>query len=78
MQSPSVFARGGKDVPFLADFTEHPCFQEAYGLRPSGANTRDKLKHGIYAKDLNGERLDFLTSEMLTDLGIVLEITENE
>ncbi len=74
----NVFARGGKDVPFLADFTEHPCFQEAYGFRPNGANTRDKLNHGIYRKDLNGEALDLLTPQLVADLGIVLEIIENE
>lgn len=53
---------------------DNDLFQEAYGFRPNGPNSRDKLKHGIYAKDLNGERLDLLTPEMLTDLGIELQI----
>lgn len=60
-------------------WTNHPCFQESYGFRPNGANDRDKLKHGIYSKDLNGESLDVLTLGMLEDLEITLIIkTETE
>jgi hypothetical protein len=49
-------------------------FQERFGFRPNGANNRDTLNHGIYAKDLNRDSLDELTAEMLVDLGIELVI----
>jgi hypothetical protein len=35
-------------------------FQENYGFRPNGPRLTDKHAHGIYQKDLNGERLDRL------------------
>ena len=70
----AVWRRHGKDVPFLGHWSEHPCFQEAYGFRPNGPNARDKHKHGIYAKDLNGDSLDLLTPEMIAELGIRLDI----
>ena len=38
----------------------------------------EDLGHGIYAKDLNGDRLDRLTPELLAELEISLAITENE
>ena len=47
------------------DWIKHECFQEGYGFRPNGPNHSDKLQHGIYAKDVNGEALDVLTNEML-------------
>jgi hypothetical protein len=69
-------ARRGRDVPFTADFTEHPCFQEAYGFRPNGPNVRDKIGHGIYAKDLNGDALDRLTDALIAELELTLTITD--
>lgn len=66
----------GKRVPFDGEFSEHPYWQESYRLRPNGPNNRDTLNHGIYAKDLNGDRLDLLTPEMLNDLKITLEIAD--
>ena len=68
----------GRDVPFVGDITEHPCWEEAYGSRPNGARDHSKPMSHIYAKDLNGESLDLLTPAMMADLGIVLNITTNE
>lgn len=68
----------GKDVPFDTSdggVTNHGCWQEAYGFRPNGPNATDTLKHGIYAKDLNGDSLDLLTQKMIEELEIALEIT---
>ncbi len=59
-------------------WTDNELFQEAFGFRPNGANSRDALKHGIYAKDLNGDSLDLLTPELLARLEITLEIADNE
>lgn len=59
-------------------WTDNELFQEGYGFRPSGPNTRDTLKHGIYSKDLNGDALDLLTPELLASLEITLEIVTNE
>lgn len=53
---------------------DNELFQESYGIRPNGPNTRDKLGHGIYAKDLNGDYLDELTPKLCTELDIVLTI----
>lgn len=59
-------------------WAENELFCEAYGFRPNGPNTRDSLKHGIYSKDLNGDYLDRLTPELVKEIGIVLEISEEE
>lgn len=59
-------------------WSENELFQEAYGFRPNGPNKSDKLKHGIYTKDLNGDYLDTLTPELVAELEITLEITDNE
>ena len=53
---------------------ENELFCDGFGFRPNGPNTRDKLNHGIYSKDMNGDSLHILTQEMLTDLGITLTI----
>lgn len=57
-------------------WSENELFCEAYGFRPNGPNVRDTLKHGIYAKDLNGDSLDRLTPELIERLEITLKITE--
>lgn len=62
------------ETPDPDAWSENECFCEAFGFRPNGPNERDKQKHGIYAKDLNGDLLDRLTPEMLADLGIELII----
>jgi hypothetical protein len=63
------------ETPDADAWTENELFCEAYGFRPNGPNSKDKLNHGIYAKDLNGDSLDPLTDELLESLGIEL-ITE--
>jgi hypothetical protein len=73
-----VLATPGRNIPYLGELPDHPCFQEAYGFRPSGPNATDKINHGIYAKDLNGESLDRLSSKMLKDWEITLEIKNTE
>lgn len=66
------------ETPDPDAWTDNELFQEAYGFRPNGPNSRDKINHGIYAKDLNGDSLDTLTPELLTELGITLQIEEWE
>lgn len=51
-------------------------FQDAFGFRPNGPNASDTIGHGIYSKDLNGDRLEVLTSELIAELEISLEIAE--
>jgi hypothetical protein len=60
------------------DMLENPCFQEGYGFRPNGPRKDDVRKHGIYAKDLNGEILDPLTDELIKKLEITLEIKKEK
>lgn len=67
-------------------FTENELFQESFGFRPNGPSHRscvgpqagDKHNHGIYAKDLNGDRLELLTAEMVKEMEITLQIVDNE
>jgi hypothetical protein len=61
-----------------SEWIEDACFQEAFGFRPNGANIRDVIGHGIYSKDMNGDYLDRLTAEMVADLEITLNITEQD
>jgi hypothetical protein len=63
------------ETPNPEAWMENELFTEAFGFRPNGPNVRDTHKHGIYAKDLNGESLDMLTSELIEAIGIVLVIT---
>jgi hypothetical protein len=61
--------------------TDHDqaCWDESFGFRPNGKGGPTPEKDfGIYAKDLNGDRLDLLTPQLLSDLGLTLEIVENE
>lgn len=67
-----------RETPNPDAWSENELFCDAFGFRPNGPNSRDKLNHGIYAKDLNGDWLNRLTPEMLEDLGIELEIKEDE
>ncbi len=70
-----IFSMPGMEVPFGKDYSEHPCFQEQYGFRPSGAR-REKdgsLSH-IYCKDMRGESLERLTLEGIKHLELVLTI----
>lgn len=54
------------------------CWNDAYGFRGNSRRMPDGTLSSIYAKDLNGDRLDALTPELLASLGIKLEIAENE
>lgn len=64
------------DTPDSQAWSENELFQEAFGFRPNGPNAKDTLKHGIYAKDLNGDALDRLTPQLAAELGITLEIED--
>lgn len=64
------------ETPDPEAWAENELFQEGFGFRPNGPNEHDTLNHGIYSKDLNGDYLDRLTQEMLDELGITLDITE--
>ena len=64
------------ETPDAEAWSENELFQESYGFRNNGPNAKDKHKHGIYAKDTNGDLLDRLTPELVAELGIVLEIED--
>lgn len=66
------------ETPAPDEWMDNELFQEAYGFRPNGPNDKDKLKHGIYARDLNGDYLEPLTAELAAELGIELETTDND
>lgn len=54
---------------------EQACWDEAYGFRPNGnGGPTPDSDCGIYAKDLNGDSLDRLTPELLSELEISLQI----
>ncbi len=67
-----------RETPDKDGWMENELFQDAFGFRNNGRNERDKIGHGIYQKDLNGDSLDPLTSDLLEDIGIELEVTANE
>jgi hypothetical protein len=50
------------------------CWEEAYGFRSNARRMPDGSLSSIYAKDLNGDRLDLLTPELLEMLEITLVI----
>ncbi len=64
------------ETPDPEAWIDNELFQEGFGFRNNGPNKRDVHKHGIYAKDLNGDYLDLLTPELLRDLDITLDISE--
>ena len=66
------------ETPDPEAWIDNELFQESFGFRPNGPNKTDVLNHGIYSKDLNGDLLDPLTSEMVEDLGITLQISDCE
>lgn len=58
---------------------EQACWDEAYGFRPNGKGGPTPEKDsGVYAKDLNGDRLDRLTDELCQELSITIEIEDYE
>lgn len=60
------------ETPDPDAWADNELFQEAFGFRPNGPNATDTIKHGIYAKDLNGEYLDVLTPALAAKLGITV------
>jgi hypothetical protein len=66
------------ETPNSEAWMDNELFQEAYGFRPNGPNVRDVQKHGIYSKDLNGDYLELLTSELIEQIGIKLTIGEED
>lgn len=62
------------ETPDPDAWMENELFQESFGFRPNGPNASDTVKHGIYAKDLNGESLDALTPQLIAELEIQLSI----
>jgi hypothetical protein len=62
------------ETPEEDAWSENELWQEAYGFRPNGPNERDTIKHGLYAKDLNGEALDPLTTELAEHLELKIII----
>lgn len=66
------------ETPDPDTWSENDCWNEAFGFRPNGPNVRDKIGHGIYSKDLNGDSLDVLTPELLKELDIELTVKDWE
>lgn len=64
------------ETPDPDAWPDNELFQEAFGFRPNGPNSTDKINHGIYSKDLNGDYLDLLTPKMVADLDIKLDIKD--
>jgi len=56
------------------EWDNDPCFQECYGFRPNGRNEYDTIGHGIYERDINGERMVKLDRESLRAQGIKLDV----
>ena len=54
------------------------CFDEAYGYRNNTRRMPDGTSSSIYWRDLNGDRLDLLTPELLAKLEITLDIAGPE
>jgi len=54
------------------------CWQEAYGYRGNSRREKDGTQSSIYAKDLNGDRLELLTYSLMAELEITLQIQDNE
>lgn len=67
-----------RETPDADAWADNELFQEAFGFRPNGPNKHDKLNHGIYSKDLNGDYLTLLTAEMIEDIGIVLTLSAED
>lgn len=66
------------ETPDAEGWPDNELFQEGFGFRPNGPNQNDKLKHGIYSKDLNGDYLERLTRKLCEEIGITLEIETEE
>jgi len=60
------------------DWMNHDGFNETYGFRPNGPNTRDKVNHGIYYKIYDIQPLHKLTAETMAEQEIKLKIEDEE
>lgn len=67
-----------RETPDEDAWMDNELFQEGFGFRPNGPNARDTAKHGIYAKDLNGDSLEPLTKELVEAIGIELAIEDED
>lgn len=50
------------------------CWEEAYGYRGNSREESDGTLSSIYAKDLNGDSLEFLSEALCKDLGLTVEL----
>lgn len=53
---------------------EKNCWHEAHGYRSNGRKEEDGSISYIYAKDLNGDSLEILTSKLIEELGLTITI----
>ena len=61
------------ETPDPDSWMDNELFCESYGLRNNGPNERDVVKHGIYAKDLNGDLLDRFSARDAEEIEILTE-----
>lgn len=73
------------ETPDPEAWPENELFCEQYGFRPNGPRSngddgkpRDVIGHGIYVKDLSGDRLERLTPRLIEELEIALTIEGEE
>jgi len=64
------------DTPDPEAWPENVLFQEGHGFRPNGANSTDKIGHGIYDRDVNGDALDRLTERLSKELNLTITISD--
>ncbi len=64
------------DTPDPEAWPENPLFQEGYGFRPSGANVKDKIGHGIYDRDVNADYMEQMTPKLAAQLNLTLSISD--
>lgn len=63
------------ETPDPEAWEDNELFQEAYGFRPSGGGTGENNKNPIYSKDINGDSLEEVSLEEVTqELLDILEI----
>ena len=60
---------GSKERRHLQD-----CWDEAYGFRGNSRKESDGTLSSIYAKDLNGDSLEYLSEALCRDLGLKVEL----
>lgn len=78
VEKEAVFLAPGKDVPYMGEVCDHPCWQEQYGFRSNARKEADGSLSSIYAKDLNGDSLEPLTAELASELKLTVEVADVE